>query len=822
MSRRGRRLTAALGGLVALLFAGRWTAGLLADRWWAAEISPAAVAFLTDWHILRLTLDLTGVLVASTWFIGHLLLVYRAVGSVQVRRSVANLEFREALTPGALLAAAVAVGALLGLIVGSGTSGWWEEVAIGWHGVSYGVAEPLMRHDLGLYVAQLPLWRAAHGAWTLLILMALGLVFALYMVVGAVRWIEGRPAINNHARAHLGWLLVGLALALLWGYLLEPYELVAGIGGGLDLASWRATTLAARPLAGMALATAIFSAAWALQPRHALLAGGWIALGLGSVVGHWMVPAAVGGEGAPAVEAATRDRFNRMAYGVDPLLEETLSLSGTPAPPRLPSMWNPQAVSRVMAGDSVEVLAVDPAVLALQGRRRPAWLAARVLPGDRLSLAAIADDQVSPAGEPLFYLAGDSVPSPVFGPLLELGSGSFRPNAPAHRLTGADDAGVPASGWMRRVLLAWALQAGELLGQLPAGTRIDWRLSPSERLERLAPFAQWSAPIPRVIDGELVWLADGYLTADAFPLTDRLSWREPGGETVRRVAAVEAAFLASVDARTGIPRIYLRPGADGLAESWAGISRGVVDVASAAPEPLLQAAPYPLELLRAQARVVEQGPWAVGNLSGRTAQSAEPPRVDLGWSADTSVPELLVSFERADERRLSAVLVAGRDEGRDLLRLLRVDSAATLPSLGALESRWSRFASYDALSDSIRDEGGRLERGPIRLAPSPTGIVAYQSHFTSRGPGGLVLAWVSVAEGARLGAGRTLRDAWSNLLGASVPDIPGSAQATRLEDARRWLERADSALREADWPGFGQAWQELRRSLGMPTDSAAP
>ena len=94
MNRRGRRLIAAIAGVVALLFAGRWAAGLLTDRWWAAQISPAAVTFVTDWHVLRLTLDLAGFLLASAWFIGHLLVVYRAVGSVQVRRHVANLEFR--------------------------------------------------------------------------------------------------------------------------------------------------------------------------------------------------------------------------------------------------------------------------------------------------------------------------------------------------------------------------------------------------------------------------------------------------------------------------------------------------------------------------------------------------------------------------------------------------------------------------------------------------------------------------------------------------------------------------------------------------------
>ena len=84
------------------------------------ELSPAAAKFLTDWHLLQLTLDLTGCLIASAWFIGHLLLVYRAVGTVQVRRNVANLEFREALTPRALLTVVVVTGALLGLLVGTG------------------------------------------------------------------------------------------------------------------------------------------------------------------------------------------------------------------------------------------------------------------------------------------------------------------------------------------------------------------------------------------------------------------------------------------------------------------------------------------------------------------------------------------------------------------------------------------------------------------------------------------------------------------------------------------------------------------------------
>jgi uncharacterized membrane protein (UPF0182 family) len=288
VSRRGRRLTAAIAGLIALLFGGRWAAAVLTDRWWAEQISPAAVAFLTDWHVLRLVLDLSGFLLASTWFIGHLLLVYRAVGSVQVRRSVANLEFHEALTPGALLSIAVGAGVLLGLLVGTGTSDHWREVALAWHGVGYGVTEPLQHRDLGAYVAQLPFWRLLHGFFLLLVLLALGIVLGLYLLVRAITWLNGRPAINNHARAHVGWLLVGLALALLWGYLLEPFELVAGLGDTLDAASWQGAMLVSPILAGVALATAGLRGG--LPPRHAGAA--WI-VSLASLVGHWMVPPAL-------------------------------------------------------------------------------------------------------------------------------------------------------------------------------------------------------------------------------------------------------------------------------------------------------------------------------------------------------------------------------------------------------------------------------------------------------------------------------------------------------------------------------------------------
>jgi hypothetical protein len=319
------------------------------------------------------------------------------------------------------------------------------------------------------------------------------------------------------------------------------------------------------------------------------------------------------------------------------------------------------------------------------------------------------------------------------------------------------------------------------------------------------------------VNRSLVWVAHGYVAPRAFPLSTRLLWRE------REIGALHAGFLATVEAATGVTRIYLRPGADAPAAAWAAIAQGVVEPASAIPEVVLRAAPYPVELFRIQARYLEERQPQLGSLGGPPgSRRTELPATDGIWSPDSSGPVRMAIYERASERRVAAVLTGTGENGMDALRLVRFDSAGALESRSVLENKWSHFATYDALGDSIAEDGGRLERGPVRLDVGSGGAVAYQSHFSRDPRGHVALSWVSVAApGDRLiGAGRSLREAWSNLQGATVPSVAGSAQATRLEAARRWLHRADSALRTGDWGGFGEAWGGLRDALGLPSDTA--
>ncbi len=794
---RRTRLFIAAVFAAALLFAGHWLTTFLTDRWWAAEVTPAAVPFITQVHLLRLVLELGGILLAVAWFIGHLLVVYRAIGSVQVPRHVANLEFRETVTPGALLGGAVGVGALLGLLAGSGMGDLWPAVALAWHGVTVGLREPLLGHDAGVYAAQLPLWRALHGFALLLALLGLGTVLLLYVLVGAVRWMDGRPALNDHARRHLGWLLAALAACLAWGYLLEPYERVGGIPGPVDAAGFGVVSLVAPALAGVALTTTALSILWAIRPRHALALAGWLILVAASTIGHYIVPAFAGRHEPSVAESPPTRDLARAAWGLEAMRESTFAVADTVITPAL-SLWGPAVLGGAPEDSTPPV--VDPVLLQLGSRPQPAWLVLRG-EGAAGTLYALADDRASAAGAPLYLRRGDTLAYPAPNAFDTLSRHAVRPYAASYELDAAAR-GPVAGGWARRFALAWALQATPLLSDVPLDTRVAWRLSPESRLAAIAPFAQWSAPAAALIDDRLVWLADGYVAARTFPLADTLRWRGELATTVR------AGFRGVIDAESGRTRVFLREDGGPIAAAWADLAGGVVEPESALPSAIAGASRYPTELLQVQAKVLAQPPWSAGVPAGTdSARRAAPP--GTAWRG-ASAPSLTIAFDQPREPRLSAVL-EGRGDGT--LLLTRIDSAVGLPAAAMLTTRWHRFVTFEQLRDSVAAAGARLETGPVRLWLGPRGLGAYEVAYVRRHGAQPAVVWVSVASGSRLGAGRNAVEAWANLRGASAPLPPGIVRG-QLDEARRWVRRADSALHRGDLPGFGRAFDALKDVLG--------
>jgi uncharacterized membrane protein (UPF0182 family) len=811
MSPRALRIASVVLVLGALLFAGRWTAGLLAEHWWASQLSSHAAGFVTHWAALSLLIEGTGILLACAWFVGHLLLVYQAIGSVQVHRRVGNLEIREAVNMRAIVWLSISAGLLLGVIVGRGTGEWTPLVMLAWAGVRYGEVDPVLGRELGFYIARLPLWRVFQDFALLLTCTALVGSAILYVVIGALRWVDRRPAINDHARRHLGVLAGLVALALAWQYLLRPYEIVGGVSGTVHEGLFEFRRNVALALTGTSLAASVLSFLWALRGHNTLLLAIWCLLAGTSLFGGFVIPTLLGPTTTSVMEPATRRQLDQLAYGMDAARDSTLTRRDVPPdPPRPAGLWQPVLAVDATAGDSGRVVTVDRAVVQVGRRPRPAWLVVRDKAEQGASVVVLLDDQTTITGRPILFHDSDSLRTAGGTPALRLPRRGIWPRAPG-TVVDTVSGGVEIGSGLRRLALAWALQSGRLLGPVSPGERVYWHLDPVERLSRLAPFAVWGAPSPRFIGGELVWLVDGYLPSESFPGSSRVRWR---GEWV---GALRAGFVGVVRAQSGTTSIYLRHTADELAKAWQAITDSLIEPSSAVPAEIVRALPYPAELMEAQARVLSNPHWGLGQVLGRApAIGLTGPAEEGMWEPDTSGVQINLPFGRPPQRQISAVVSGHVSDGWEMLTLFRLDSLLSLPDPAALQAKWARFPTFQQIKDSVEKEGARLEPGPVRYWPTSTGLGAVQAQFARREGQEPTLAWISLAIGDRRGAGHDLEEAWQNLLGLSAPIISAGDRGSQLLEARRHMQAAETALRRGDLEAFGRAWEALRRVLQIP------
>jgi hypothetical protein len=774
----------AVGIVILCLFAGRFAAELLADRWWAAQFSPGAISALSRWHFWQLGLGAVGVSFATAWFVLQMLVVIRAVGSVQIVRDVGGLQFREIVRPAALRTFALSAGICLGIVTGIGIGSEWQTIVLALHGLTLGIAEPLLGRDAGWYVAQLPLWQLLHGYAIALSLLAFLSALMLYAIMGAIRVEKRRPAINDHARRHLGLLLALLALAIAWGFLLRTHSLVAEAGPGDPEAAFRRSALVGPALAGTALMVAALSGLWAARGRHALLAASWGVLGVAALVARTGVPLLVP-QNASLLADSTMMVFEDSAFG--------LGSRGSGLPPDLAAapLFDRAAVGGLF-GDAASVRLVTPANVPVAGRTRPAWLALVEPAGGPATLVAIAADTAGAGGIAIAFRLGDSLSYPTLYPAATFGAAAVRPGAPAVALVDSGR-GVATGSPLRRLLLAWATQS-----RLPfTADRVDWILHPAGRLERLAPFASWSATRAVVLDGRVVWLADGYVASRTFPLTPAEDWTGGASRLLR------AGFLGVVEPETGKARIYLRPDAGALAAAWADIAPEMVLPAAALPPALLANAGPPDALAAVQARVLLRR-LAVATQADPVLLGRGP---DVSWSS-AGEPMLTYPVSLSNADHLFAVILVP-PSGAPSVSLL---GKSPLGAPAMLERLWGRFVTFAPVQDSVAGAGAHTTAGGVHLWNSPQGLAAFEVLTAARPGARPAIIWVTVALPQRMGAGRTLALAWQNLLGNSVPIAPGQGSGT-LDEARRWMRIADQALRSGDWEAFGRAFEALRGVL---------
>ncbi len=794
MTPRGRRVAIALTGLTGLLFAGRWAAEFLSERWWIDTVSPAGAVFGTRWALVRLGLELGAILVAAVWFSVNLLL------AVRLRARLADEPPSPASASGSAPGSAAirwwALGAalLLAVLCGAGTGAWAAEILLALEQPRWGLADAAGMRDAGFYLATLPvLLRLEELA---LALAGIGFVATtmLYAIAGALRVAARRFVLHRGIRLHLGILGAVLGLVLAAGYLMAPWELEAGLRPSLGEAHRLLLASLARVLAGLALAAAVLTMVWGVRGRMMVPVGAWASLALFALAIRLLAPAAgsPAGLGQPDREHRVREQE---AFGI-PGPAEVAASAGQfgPALDAHPALWS----ERTLVPDSGRWLAADRLTTPPGSAERPLLLLSAPARGHAgLVGYAVPEREVTAAGGPMTLHEVGAEPAPGLVPFQRWPEARVYPGNLGVRVS-ADPGGVPASGFLRRLALSWALQVNVFGAE--AGGGVAWRRDTEERLTAVAPFAQWGAARPRIVAGQLVWVSDGYFHATSFPGVAPTPWRG------RPISYLRAGLVGVVDAELGRARIFQRGEPDPLGAAWAAIAGALIEPWEALPSELASQLHYPTELLAVQGRVLQRPHWAIGALAAPLADSLTGGMGRLAFGPPDGGP-------------VAAVAEAQVVDGLDRLRVVRFDSSAALDEPRTLGPRWERLPFVTQMADSVRSAGARMVLGRIQIEPTAEGLVGFQAGHAVDSLGRATLVLVNVAQGGRLGTGSRVEAAWRNLRGeeAALPQSLGAAG--QLREARLWLLRADSAFRRGDLAGFGRAFEALRAILDFPPGS---
>ena len=777
MTRSNRRTLYLIGAglLVAALVGGRWLAVETAERAWDRTFAGGeAVIAVRD---LARLLQVFVSVVATAWLTGNLLIVYRAIGSVQMPRRFGDLEIVEAVPRRTLLTATVLLGILLGTLLSLGTGDWWRHVVMAASPPHFGVTDATkLGYDAGYYVSVLPWLAAVQNRTLVLVVGALGIVALLYGIIGSLRIRRGLLRASDYARVHLGALLACLALVIAWGAVLDPAEVVGGRHGIVDQAALTVRIPGAAVVAGVAIVTAVISLVWAWRDRPTLILAGWAALFVTLTGGYFVIPGVVrastsGPESAELIRH--RVALERIAFGLvdmDPSSPPPFP-SGEAAVRTIPLLDPPHVGAALGAPENA--VALRPPRPEDHGA---VWLVAPTNAPGPVRLATETD-----SGLAVTALPSESTPL-LFGPGIP-GPLVTADSAPA--VTPIGSGAVRLTGAWRRFAIAWTIQSWGLVRGESNGKVLLWRRDVTERLERLAPFARFGAATPVLRNGALWWVSWGYVSHDAFPLVRPLPWREEQPRFLR------AGIVGAVRVATGETHLWLAPAYDSLTAAWARRFEPLIEPADRLPADLRAQLAYPVESFKI----------AVAELVRASGDSS----VEAAWFTRPLEPYQL----GAPDRTLWTAV--GFETGLLMPKRFVGLAAAAITPRGAELHLW-RPSAGDPPPERLPGElvGSSLLRpGPLRVWPVGKTIITVQAQILdpvdARPPPAPRVTEVYVTADGRSGHGVTARAA---LLGGEQM-ITDTTLTARWERARRLAVQADSALAAGDLELFGRLWRAL-------------
>jgi len=285
------------------------------------------------------------------------------------------------------------------------------------------------------------------------------------------------------------------------------------------------------------------------------------------------------------------------------------------------------------------------------------------------------------------------------------------------------DGGPALDNVFKRLLYAIKFQSEQIFlsEAVTDDSQILYDRNPLDRVQKAAPYLRLdSDPYPAVVDGEIVWIVDGYTTTSSYPYSTSVPLSAAVADTytpspqfpVDDINYIRNSVKATVNAYDGEVTLYAWDEEDPILQTWQKVFPATLRSVDDMSQQLLDHVRYPSDLFKVQRNILgayhvtdpgsffsTDDEWVTPNdpISSAAAPTTQPPYYltmqvpgedEPGFTLySTFIPRTASDNER---NVLTGYLAANSDPGEDYgkLTLLTLPSQ-TIPGPGQVQNQFN-------------------------------------------------------------------------------------------------------------------------------------
>jgi hypothetical protein len=398
--------------------------------------------------------------------------------------------------------------------------------------------------------------------------------------------------------------------------------------------------------------------------------------------------------------------------------------------------------------------------------------------------------------------------------------------------------GVPIGSLWRKLIFSarYATLRILLSRDITHESRILYHRQIGERVRKIAPFITFDRDPYLVVGqgGRLFWILDGYTTSDRYPYSEPM--RRRGTNYIRN------SVKAVVDAYNGTVDFYLSDPNEPIVLAYGKIFPGLFIPLDKMPDDLRAHIRYPQDLFALQAQMYAtyhmQDPQVFYNkedllsIPRRSAEGGEremEPYYTImrlpGEKREEFVLLLPFTPNRRDNMR---AWLAARSDPPHYGKLIALDfpKAKLIYGPKQIDARIDQDAFISQQLSLWGQRGSQVIRGSLLAIPIEQSLLYVQPLYLAAEKGSLPeLKRVIAAFGNQIAMEETLELSLQKIFGGQlsrepIPVSPTVAPAAPLKDeknlprqALEHYQRAQDALRQGNWGGYGEELKKLEAIL---------